>query len=688
MDSRPAFSYAPGMRTLRLANRVVNMALEAVWAYKLRSFFVILGVAFGISSLTLIVTSVDGANRMAHEMVEMFGPDAAFVIGGDIKKRALGMRTMTLSWEDARRIKQSLPGAYLVVPMRAKGDLTVKYQNKNYTGVQGVGATANYADSWNWPLAEGRDISEQDVRRAAKVCLLGAQPAQELFGDESPVGKVIFVNNIPVQVVGMLSYRGMASGGGRDLDNRLIMPLTTLTVRFNLDRQYFRALRVKFLQPELMAAHVENLRGLLRDSHGLRDGQDDDFMILTADEVLKFVAMFKGGLLVFLGVTASIAVLVGGFVLVNLFTLSVERAQRGNRPEKGDGRTILRHPAAILGGGRRADPGRRPARTLFGSGPGAAPDPAGHPDHPVLLEGLLPFPGQRPGHRRGLRAQARAAGRVPRPHQRLARRGIERGGRSPPRDPPPRRAARRKGRDWPSWNLIAPVFVVIQRDDLAWILGLVVPGSLLRGPGSAGTLLHAHAGPRQAPGALPPHFHAHGLLFVGFRPAAHALAPDLEAVHQPAQLRGLGGKLLGRGGRLLGVGRVALGHRVDLVEALGNLLHALGLAVRGVRDVRHERGHAGGLFHDGGKGVRSLAHDAVAVGRAVHRAFDELGGLAGGLGTARGQVADFLGHHGEALAVAACPRRLHGRVQGQEVGLEGDLVDDLDDLADGLAGFR
>ncbi|MGE4292097.1 MAG: ABC transporter permease [Desulfovibrio sp.] len=328
MDARRSFSYVPDMRVPRLANRVVNMALEAIWAYKLRSFFVILGVAFGISSLTLIVTSVDGANRMAHEMVEMFGPDAAFVIGGDIKKRALGMRTMTLSWEDARRIKQSLPGAYLVVPMRAKGDITVKYQNKNFSGVQGVGSTANYTDAWNWPLSEGRDLSEQDVQRAAKVCLLGDQPSRELFGDESPVGKVIFVNNIPVQVVGRLSYRGMASGGGRDLDNRLIMPLTTLTVRFNLDRKYFRALRVKFLQPELMSTHVENLRGLLRDAHGLKEGQDDDFMILTADEVLKFVAMFKGGLLVFLGVTAGIAVLVGGFVLVNLFTLSVsERSE-------------------------------------------------------------------------------------------------------------------------------------------------------------------------------------------------------------------------------------------------------------------------------------------------------------------------------------------------------------------------
>lgn len=329
MDSVAALTYPDRMHALRLYNRVVNMALEAVWASKLRSLFVILGVAFGISSLTLIVTSVDGANRMAHEMVEMFGPDAAFVLGGNITKRAVGMRRLTISWEDVRRIRQSLPGAYLVVPMRGKSDLTVKYRNNNFMGVRGVGATANYADAWNWPLAEGRDLTEQDVQRAAKVCLLGTQPSQALFGDESPVGKVIFVNNIPMQVVGRLAHRGMAAGGGgRDLDNRIIMPLTTLTVRFNLDRQYFRALRVKFLQPELMAQHRENLRTLLRDSHNLRPAEEDDFTILTADEVLKFVSMFKGGLLAFLGVTAGIAVLVGGFVLVNLFTLSVsERSE-------------------------------------------------------------------------------------------------------------------------------------------------------------------------------------------------------------------------------------------------------------------------------------------------------------------------------------------------------------------------
>ncbi|MGE4552874.1 MAG: ABC transporter permease [Desulfovibrionaceae bacterium] len=300
------------------------MALEAVWAYRLRSLFVTLGVAFGIASLTLIVTSVDGANKMAHQIVDMFGPNAAFVIGGNIKKRAVGMRMNTLTMSDVRRLRQSLPGAYLVVPMRAKGDMTVKHRNKNYQGVTLVGAGENYAEGWNWPLVEGRDFNAEDVSRAARVCLIGDRPARELFGARSPVGQVVYVNDLPLQVIGRLSFRGFTGGGGGgDIDNRIILPMTTLTNRFNLDRKYFRALRVKFYEPELMDVHAENLRAFMRHLHGLKPDQDDDFTILTAKEILQFIAMFKGGLLVFLGVTAAIAVLVGGFVLANLFSISV-----------------------------------------------------------------------------------------------------------------------------------------------------------------------------------------------------------------------------------------------------------------------------------------------------------------------------------------------------------------------------
>jgi putative ABC transport system permease protein len=304
------------------------MGLEAVWSFKLRSCFVIMGVAFGIASLTLIVTAVDGANRMAVEMVDMFGPDAALVFGGNIMHRAVGMRTMTLNREDVRRIEESLPGVKAVLPMRANGGQTIKAGNRNYQDVLVVGTTENYASAWDWPLAEGRDISAEDEATGAKVVLLGDKPATELFGDESPVGKVVYVSGIPFQVVGKLAYRGVTTGGGGDIDNRVIIPLSTLMQRYNLDRKYFRALRIKFYEPQAMAAHTENLRSFLRSLHHLEPGDEDDFTILTADEILKFLSMFKGGLSVFLGVTATIALLVGGFVLANLFSISVsERAE-------------------------------------------------------------------------------------------------------------------------------------------------------------------------------------------------------------------------------------------------------------------------------------------------------------------------------------------------------------------------
>ncbi|TVM16175.1 ABC transporter permease [Oceanidesulfovibrio indonesiensis] len=313
---------------VRVTLRVVDMAVRATLAFRLRALFVIAAVGLGIASLTLIVAAVDGAQKRAREVVDTFGPDAAFILGGDIQSRAVGQRVLTLSWRDAEALRQSLPGAYMVVPMRAKWNVILKYRGRSVDLPTVVGATQNYASAWNWPLAEGRDFTDRDVELGAKVGLIGATPAQKLFEDESPLGKTVFIDNLPIQIVGVLSYRGGTTGGGGDPDDRLIIPLTTLTQRFNMDRKYFRALRVKFHEPEYMDAHAANLRSLLRHLHGLEPGQPDDFTILTPDTILKFLSMLTGSLVAFLGVTATVAMLVGGFVLANLFYLSVsERTQ-------------------------------------------------------------------------------------------------------------------------------------------------------------------------------------------------------------------------------------------------------------------------------------------------------------------------------------------------------------------------
>lgn len=321
---------------------MLGMAWGALWAFKLRSFFVALAVALGIAALTIIVAAVDGARRKAFEIVEWFGPDAVLVFGGNIESRAVGQRVMTLSQEDALSIERSLPGAYLVVPMRSKMNVTLRYENRNMVTPIVVGATAGYAEVWNWPLSEGRDFTEEDVKHSAKVCLIGDYPAKELFGDVSPIGKVILVQDLPVQVIGRLSYRGFApGGGGSSVDDRIIMPVTTLTQRFHLERRWFRALRVKFLEPELMDSHIQNLTSLLRHNHNLRPEDPSDFSVLSASEVLKFLSMITGGIMVFLGVTAGAAIAVGGFVLANLLFLSVSERREEIGLKKAMGATSL-----------------------------------------------------------------------------------------------------------------------------------------------------------------------------------------------------------------------------------------------------------------------------------------------------------------------------------------------------------
>ena len=308
----------------RLLWRLQGMAGLALLAHKARSLFVVAAVAMGIAALTVIVASVDGARRKALEIVDFFGPDAVLVLGGDIENRPVGQRLNTLTWSDARAIARSLPGAYAVLPMRSVRAVTLRYGNKNHEAPTVVGATENYAATWNWPLSEGRDLSADDIAHGAKVALIGDAPAKALFGDASPIGRTVMVKNLPVQIVGRLSYRGF-TGGGSDVsvDDRLIMPISTLTQRFNLDRNYFRGLRVRFHDPDLIGVHMENLRALLRHEHKLGPTVPDDFTIMSANEILKFLTAFTGGLVAFLGVTAGVAILVGGFVLANLMFLGV-----------------------------------------------------------------------------------------------------------------------------------------------------------------------------------------------------------------------------------------------------------------------------------------------------------------------------------------------------------------------------
>ncbi len=307
-------------------HRILNIfsqALEAVIALKLRSFFCTLSIAIGISAITIIVATTEGAFKKAFDIVDVFGPDAVLIVGGSEESRAIARRVKTLTIGDADAIRTSFGTAYMVVPMSTVRDVNVSYLGNHYAS-QVIGTTNDYSVAWSWPVVEGSDFTKEDLKRAANVALIGAETMHELFGDENPVGKFIQVRTLPVQVVGVLQERGGgASMGGGNLDNRVVMPITAVMKKLQNESKYIAVMRVRFEDVENIDLRVAELKEFLRMRHRLPDGEPDDFQVFLSKDIIKFLVALTGSLIVFVGIVGIISLVVAGFVLANLFHLSV-----------------------------------------------------------------------------------------------------------------------------------------------------------------------------------------------------------------------------------------------------------------------------------------------------------------------------------------------------------------------------
>lgn len=302
--------------------KIILQSIKAVKAFKLRTFFCLLCVALGIASITVIVAATEGAYKKALEMVDLFGPDSLLVFGGSEEARAIGQRQKTITLDDIEAIKEAFNTAYLVVPMSTMRDVTVSYKNRKYQ-TRIIGSTSDYSRVWTWPVIQGSDFKEEDVKGLRNVGLIGQFVSKELFGDEDPVGKYILVKSIPVQIVGVLSERG-TSPAGEPLDDRVVIPITTLMRKLQNETKYVSAFRIRFLDRENLYQYVDELRSFLRLRHGIPPEEPDDFTIVSPKEIIKFLVALTGSLVIFLGVTGIISLTIAGFVLANLFLLSVK----------------------------------------------------------------------------------------------------------------------------------------------------------------------------------------------------------------------------------------------------------------------------------------------------------------------------------------------------------------------------
>jgi len=305
---------------------ILKQATAAILSYPLRSFFCLFGISLGIVSITLIVASTDGANYKANQMLSDFGPDSMIIFGGHEQQRAARLRLNTITLQDMAAIKNSIDGCYETIPMIAMRNVLVSFENNKWQTLV-IGSTQDYFTSWGWRIATGSAFTEKESFNYENVTVIGSDVAEKLFnGDnDKAIGKTILVKNKPVRVIGVLKERGTGFGSFR-LDDRIIMPIDTVMRKYLKEDKYISAVRARFHGD--LDQKIKDVKALLRIRHNLKGEMPDDFTIRTAEDAKKFLLVLQGTLVLFLGIAGGVALIVGGFVMANLFMISVQERRR------------------------------------------------------------------------------------------------------------------------------------------------------------------------------------------------------------------------------------------------------------------------------------------------------------------------------------------------------------------------
>jgi putative ABC transport system permease protein len=304
------------MKTIRLARHSLRMMSR----YKLRTGFMMLGSLIGIAALTFVISAGQAAERKTLQTVSQMVGDAGLVIqasGGEVGgPRATAAR---LKIEDIAAVAREVPGIETWDP---KQQLATSIRRGGSTDTANVlGESERWPQVWHRTASRGDTFDEAAVSSSARVAVIGQTVAQQLFGNDDPIGADIQIGSVPFKVIGVLESWG-TDPHGMDRDNEIIVPISTLMRRLsNVDTISEAKLVVR--DP----SHVEELRPqirkFLRDRHGISAGQPNGFTIITPAVTRVWVSQIRQIMFFYLPLVAAIVLLVGAIVSATLMLASV-----------------------------------------------------------------------------------------------------------------------------------------------------------------------------------------------------------------------------------------------------------------------------------------------------------------------------------------------------------------------------
>lgn len=300
-----------------------RIALKALGNNKFRGFLTMLGIIIGVGSVITMLAIGQGSKKSIQAEISEMGSNMIMIHPGEDMRGGVRLSAddmQTLKVKDFEDIRQECGHVSLVSPSVNSTGQAVYGANNTPTSVYGV--NEEFLDIRGYKVQDGDIFSEQDIKTAAKVCLVGKTVIDQLFTNgENPVGKVIRFGSIPFRIVGVLESKGYNSMG-MDQDNLIITPYTTVMKRI-LAVTYLQEIVCSALSEEYTDEAISKITDVLRRNHKLKEADDDDFNIRSQQELSSMMTSTSDMMSTLLAAVAGISLLVGGIGIMNIMYVSV-----------------------------------------------------------------------------------------------------------------------------------------------------------------------------------------------------------------------------------------------------------------------------------------------------------------------------------------------------------------------------
>jgi putative ABC transport system permease protein len=306
-----------------------KIALRALRANKMRSALTMLGIVIGVATVVALLSIGNGATASITSEIESGGSNLLTISPGKMQTgpAALGQSRQTshLYYSDYQTLERLLTENISHIVPVYQSQYTVKYGAESFTA-NVTGVMAAHKDVRSFTLAKGRFINDGDNKSDALVAVLGGQVAEDLFGSLYPVGKIISINGVKFEVIGVLEAKGSSIGSP---DEAIFIPIETGYGKLfgetaNYDgKKTINSVLISVIDSDKADAASTQAEFILRRLHSITAADESDFNILSQSDTLETLNMVTQTLTIFLGAIAGISLLVGGIGIMNIMLVSV-----------------------------------------------------------------------------------------------------------------------------------------------------------------------------------------------------------------------------------------------------------------------------------------------------------------------------------------------------------------------------